>query len=101
MTDENRRWSDDELSKFHEEFLLHQEQEHFTQKTLTEAVDHNTRVVTEIRCNTQDILHAWNNAQGALRVVAGLGRFVTWTAGIMAAVGVIWYTITHGAPPSK
>lgn len=98
MTEEHHRFSDEELQKFYAEFVDHIEAEKAVQNTLTEAVNRNTLLVTESTRSTKELLEAWNAAQGALKVVAVLGRAVKWMAGIVGAVGVIWYTMRHGGP---
>jgi hypothetical protein len=101
VTDENRRWSDEELSKFHSEFLLHQEHEQKVQETLKDAVDSNTKMVKEIHCNTRDMLAAWDTVVKGVTFFSTIGKFVKWAAGVIAAAGIIWYTFRNGGPSPR
>ncbi len=101
MTQDHRRFADDKLNEFYEEFVDHIDKEREMQSNLTASVDQNTRMVREIHRDTKDLLEAWQAAQGALKVIATMGRAVKWVAGLLAAVGVIWYTVRHGGTPPK
>lgn len=48
MTSTNRRWSDEELSKFHEEFLLHQKHEEVSIHEVIETLERNTEMINSI-----------------------------------------------------
>lgn len=92
---EGKRFSDEKIQKFYEEFVRHKTEEERLYKELTTAVQENSEKLERVH----DAVVLWDDIRGTVRVLAGFGRVVKWVAGTGAAIGAIWYAITHGVHP--
>lgn len=85
------KWDEERLNEFHQEFKEHVES---TNEILTRILTKQTTdadAIASIKSDTAGLVLAWNNANGAIRVGATLGRFIKWATGLaVIGVGLQW-----------
>lgn len=86
---ESRRWSDERLDRFEQDFQVFKE-EYQAHVLHEEAMaETNAAAIQEIAKNTGELVLAWNSAQSVVRAGATLGRFAKWAASL-AVIGAIF-----------
>ena len=99
MTDDSNRFSD---ADFYTQLKQDKIKDLESQKKLIETinslsanVEMNRKSIELLSAETSDLVSAWKDAQGAIRVVAWIGSAIKWLGGL----GVIYYafleTIKH------
>lgn len=92
---DHRRWSDDKLDTFHQEFKQHVADEKRFIKHITKAQEENTKAIKQLTKNTAELVETWNSAQSVVRAGSVLGRFGKWLASI-AIIGAAYnWLINH------
>lgn len=112
--DEYRRFSDEWLKEFHDEFKGHELENIKSSKQLLESqkelsltverlveqaekmqeiIYKNNFSIQDISNNTADLVNAWNDMHGAVRIGSALGKFLKWASGL-AFVGWIFIEIS-------
>jgi len=97
------RFSDDKLEGFYQEFVLHQEafemhrteQQQFNTELLA-SIKENTTAVASLASKTETIMEVWAASQGAFKVMKWVGSAVKWVAGVLIAIGGVWYYFKNG-----
>ena len=82
---------DGHIEEFHEHCESEEKRwEHLivAQERNTKSIEDLTRSTQELTESTRDIVLAWNAANGTVKTMAVLGKFVKWLSGF-AVVGVI------------
>lgn len=49
--------------------------------------------LAQIQRNTEEIVEAWKNAKGALRVFALIGEFAKWVTAILTTIGAVYWLL--------
>ena len=52
--------------------------------------------VREMRRDMQELVQAWQTAQGVVRFVRWIGNVTKWIAGVVAAVVALWALLKMG-----
>ena len=71
-----------------EEHRLQAEEETMRFGQLIEAQETNTKCIKDLTDSTKDMIETWNAADGTVKTLSALGKFVRWLGGF-AVLGVI------------
>lgn len=66
-----------------------------------DAQDARMKIIEENTRAILDIVSAWNNAKGFVRVIQAISTTIRVTAIPLAAITALWYLITTGHLPPK
>lgn len=69
--------------------------------TVEHKVDLNNAMTARIETNTAEILAIFAAFQGFQKVSGWAGKLILWIAGILLAIGVIWWAFKTGEFPKK
>lgn len=101
--EDSRRFSDEELRQFRQEFLdhveqfeQHEEDEQAKYDRLLKTLADNTAAIRRTEESTKDMVAAWEAAQGAVKVGAALGTLFKWLASLAFIGGIFTWLASHG-----
>jgi len=83
------KFDDDKLEKFYREFRDHV----IDERHLVERID-------ELADTIAPVAEVMQNVQGALTVLATIGRIIKWLAGLALAVAALWGIVTGWFHPT-
>lgn len=93
--DRDRRSSDSQLLLLQEkldnhikEYHEHREEQRKQWDSLLNMQRKNTEAITQLTDSTKDLVNVWQAADGTMKSLSALGRFVKWLSGF-AVIGVI------------
>lgn len=97
------RFTDEKLQEFYEEFVDCREQTQKDREGLLAALQQNTAAIKAQSQATEELVTAWNAAQGFVKVMAALASVAKALIPVGLLLGAFWYFIktghwTKGAP---
>ncbi len=85
-----------------QEFDRHREEEDARWEHLLELTEKNTQISTanaksieNLASSTHDMVEAWNNTNGALKVGAAVGNFLKWLSGFAVIGWMFTWALEH------
>ena len=100
---QSRRFSDEELHQFRQQFIdhveqfgQHEEDERAKYDCLLETLNANTAAINRTEESTKDMVAAWEAAQGAVKVAAAMGTLFKFLAGLAFVGGFFTWLASHG-----
>lgn len=95
VSDDGKRFTDDKLRSFYDEFKEHQNHEVHDREQLIKCMTENKESVDALTKKTKDLLEAWEAANAVVRVSAGLGKVVKWIAGLGIPIYAVIEFLKH------
>ena len=89
---------DNHIKEFHthcDSFRRHCDEEDRRWGQLITVQEYNTFAIKELTESTRDLIRAWQAANGTVKVMSVVGRFVKWLAGFAVVGTVVKWFIDH------
>jgi len=102
MGDDHKRFADEKLQEFYQDFVNLREEfkeERAERAELKDALKENSALIQDIHESTLGLVDAWNNSLGFMRVVAAISKAVKILAPVGAVIWGLWYYLGHGTWP--
>lgn len=84
------------------EFDRHREEEDARWEHLIEITEKNAKIsqdnatsIANLANSTHDMVEAWNNTNGAIKVGAAVGKFLKWVSGFAAVGYALTWIVEH------
>jgi len=62
---------------------------------LLQCQEQNTQCMKDLTDSTKGLIEAWEAANGAVKTLSALGRFVKWLSGFAIVGGAATWTVEH------
>lgn len=96
MSDKSRRFADEALQSFHDEFVDLKESTEKDRECLLNALTQNTAAIKAQAEATNELVTAWRNARGFIWVVKKISQTVVALIPIGVFFGALWYFMKTG-----
>lgn len=84
------------------EFDRHRDEENSRWEHLILVTEQNAKIskannesITELATSTHDMVEAWNNTNGAIKVGAAVGKFLKWMSGFAVVGYLLQWSVEH------
>lgn len=93
---DSHRFADGKLQEFYEDFVECKEQTQRDRECLLAALEQNTAAIKAQSQATQDLITAWNAAQGFVKVMAAIASVAKALIPIGLVLAALWYFLKTG-----